>query len=41
VPADLQKLSVVMTSREVFLNMVLPLAPYASNQNTPIKTLSK
>ena len=39
--ADLQKLSVVMTSREVFLNMVLPLAPYASNQNTPIQTLSK
>ena len=40
-PADLQKLSVVMTSREVFLNMVLPLAPYANDQNTPVQTLSK
>ena len=40
-PADLQKLSVVVTSREVFLNMVLPLAPYASYQNSPIMTLSK
>jgi AcrR family transcriptional regulator len=40
-PADLQKLSVVMTSREVFLNMVLPLAPYANDQNTTVQTLSK
>ena len=40
-PADLQKLSVVMTSREVFLNMVFPLAPYANDQNTPVQTLSK
>ncbi len=40
-PADLQKLSVVVTSREVFLNMVLPLAPYAINQNSQIQTLSK
>ena len=39
--ADLQKLSVVVTSREVFLNMVLPLAPYAINQNAHIQTLSK
>ena len=30
-PTDVQKLSVVMTSREVFLNMVLPLAPYAKD----------
>ena len=40
-PADLQKLSVVMASREVFLNMVLPLAPFANDQNTPVQTLSK
>ena len=40
-PVDLQKLSVVMTSREVFLNMILPLAPYTSNQNITIQTLSK
>ena len=40
-PADLQKLSVVMTSREVFLNMVLPLTPYANDQNTLNQTLSK
>ena len=40
-PADLQRLSVVMTSREVFLNVVLPLAPYANDQNTPVQTLSK
>ena len=40
-PVDLQKLSAVMTRREIFLNMVLPLAPYASNQNTPTQTLSK
>ena len=40
-PANLQKMSVVVTSREVFLNMVLPLAPYAINQNTPIQTFSK
>ena len=31
-PADLQKLSAVMTRREVFLNMVLPLVPYANGQ---------
>ena len=41
IPADLQKLSVVMTSREVFLNMVLPLALYANHQKTPVQTLSK
>ena len=41
IPADLQKLSVVMTSREVFLNMVLPLAPYANDQNISVKKLSK
>ena len=40
-PADLQKLSAVMTRREVFLNMVLPLAPYANDQNKPFKKLSK
>ena len=40
-PADLQKQRVVMTSREVFLNMVLPLAPYADDQNTHAQTLSK
>ena len=40
-PADLKKLSVVMTSREVFLNVVLPLAPYANDQNAPVQTLSK
>ena len=40
-PADLQKLSVVMTSRDVFLNLVLPLAPYTTNRNTPVQTLSK
>jgi AcrR family transcriptional regulator len=38
-PADLQKLGVVMTRREVFLNMVLPLAPYANDQNTANQTL--
>ncbi len=41
VPADLQELSVIMTSREVFLNIVLPLAPCANDQNTPGQTLSK
>ena len=40
-PADLQRLSAVMTRREVFLNMVLPLAPYANDQNTFVKKLSK
>ena len=40
-PADLQKLSVVMTSRDVFLNMVSPLAPDTNYQNTPVQTLSK
>ena len=40
-PADLQKQRVVMTSREVFLNMVLPLAPYTNDRNTPVQTLSK
>ena len=40
-PADLLKLSAVMTRREVFLNMVLPLAPYDNDQNTPGKKLSK
>ena len=40
-PANLQKMSVVVTSREVFLNMVLPLAPDAINQNTPVQTFSK
>ena len=40
-PVDLQKLSVVMTSREVFLNMVLPLAPYANDQNASVQTLLK
>ena len=40
-PADLQKLSAVMTRHEVFLNMVLPLAPYADDQNIPVKKLSK
>ena len=40
-PADLQKLSAVMTRREVFLNMVLPLAPYANEQKTFVKKLSK
>ena len=40
-PPDLQKLSAVMTRREVFLNMVLPLEPYATDHNTPVKKLSK
>ena len=40
-PADLQKMSVVLTSREEFLNMVLPLATYANEQNTPVQALSK
>ena len=39
--ADLQKLSVVMTSREVFLNIVLPLAPYGGDHNIPDQTMSK
>ena len=41
IPADLQKLSVVMTGRDVFLNMVLPFASYANDQNTPVHVLSK
>ena len=41
IPADLQKLSFVMTSREVFFNIVLPLASYANKQITPIQTLPK
>ena len=41
IPADLQKLSGVMTSREVFLNMVLPLKPNAKNENSPFQTLLK
>ena len=40
-PADLDKLSAIMTRREVFLNMVLPLAPYANKQKTFVKKLSK
>lgn len=39
--ADLYKLSDVITSREIFLNMVLPLALNANNEKTPSKTLSK
>ena len=40
-PADLQKLGIVMTSRDVFLNMVLPLAPRTNYQDTPVQTSSK
>ena len=40
-PDDLQKLSAVMTRREVFLNMVLPLAPDPDHHNTSVKKLSK
>ena len=40
-PADLQKLGIVMTSRDVFLNMVLPLAPHTNYQDTPVQTSSK
>ena len=39
--ADLQKLGFVMTSREVFLNIVLPLAPYGGDHNIPDQTLPK
>ena len=40
-PTDLQRLSAILTRRELFLNMVLPLAPYANDQNIPVKKLSK
>ena len=40
-PADMKKLSGVMTSRDVFLNMVLPFASYANDQNISIQTLLK